>query len=102
MITDRLPEILERADRGDPVETIAADVGLSLGYIYGILRRERPKRERKPRERTSQMPAAVLGLYKRGIKPARIAALKGVSRAYVYRILTEAEQETQGVGPNAP
>ncbi len=71
------------------VEDIAARVNLGQGRIYALLRQHRPNRPRHPRRRTSELPAQVRGLTAKGIGPARIAALLGVTRQYVYKILAE-------------
>lgn len=84
-----LRRILTAADRNTPVADIAATVELTPGRVYAILRRERPRRKRKERRRTSDKPAMIRGMAGEGIKPARIALVLGVSRAYVYRILSE-------------
>ncbi len=89
MTTSPKDKILTRHDRGESVATIADALSLSPGYIYGVLRRERPKRQRKARETTSDMPRMIVGLHKQKIKPARIAVVLGVSRQYVHRVLSE-------------
>lgn len=92
MTTPLLPDILARADRGESAEAIAAASGLSVGYIYGILRRERPDLPRKRRAATSKVPATVRGMAATGIKAPRIAELLSIKRQYVYRILAEGTQ----------
>lgn len=89
MTTTTLSKILTRHDRGESVAAIAKALSLSPGYIYGVLRRFRPQRARKPRTPTSDMPRMIVGLHKQKIKPARIAVVLGVSRAYVYRHLPQ-------------
>ncbi len=42
--------IVKRCDRGEHPDAIAEAEGVTLGYVYQILREHRPKRARKPRE----------------------------------------------------
>lgn len=86
-MTTTLDKILTRADRGEPVTKIADALSLSPGYIYGVLRAERPKRQRKARETTSDMPRMIRGLQRAGLKPARIAVVLGITRQYVSKVL---------------
>ena len=67
------------------VADIAKRTQLSVGRVYSVLRVERPERKRSPRPRTSDLPAKIKALAAQEIKPARIALLLNVSRAYVYR-----------------
>lgn len=90
MDNDRLNTILRLADAGVLVATIAAAVALTPGRVYALLRVHRPDRQRTPRPCTSDKPRAIRGLAGEGIRPARIAALLGVRRQYVYRVLGEA------------
>ncbi len=80
--------ILKRHDAGELVEAIAKAESCTPGYVYGILRRERPKRKRKPRASTSELVPKIRGMAQT-IKPARIAELIGCSRAYVHKVLSE-------------
>jgi len=85
-----LTTLLALADDGADVPTIAARVSLGEGRVYALLRKHRPDRARKPRKRTSELPAKVLGLRAAGVTdPVRIAFLLDVSRQYVYRILAD-------------
>ena len=77
--------ILARHDKGQPVKEISRALDVSSGFIYRVLRDLRPNRKRKPREKTSDVPRMIAGLAKQGIKPARVAVVLGVTRAYVYR-----------------
>ena len=72
----------------DPA-VVARALSLSLGTVYAVLRAHRPTRKRKARPRSSDKRQQILGLVARGHKPARVAELVGVSRAYVYRVLAE-------------
>lgn len=86
--------VLLRCDKGEYPEDIAAAEGVTLGYVYQILREHRPKRARKPREKTSAARAAILfyAMVER-LPPAEIVAkMKGkCSRQLVYRELKAAE-----------
>lgn len=82
-----LARVLELADSDKPVAEIAADVKLTQGRVYAVLREHRPDRKRSPRPCTSDLPAKIKILFAEKIKPARIAVLLDVSRAYVYRHL---------------
>jgi DNA invertase Pin-like site-specific DNA recombinase len=90
-VTD-VSRIIALSDKGKFPAEIAAALDIPAGRVYHVLRAERPKRERKPRERTSNKRPKVLALHDKGIKPARIAFVLRVSRAYVYRILSELSQ----------
>ncbi len=87
-----LSQILELHDAGHYPDAISSALPVSLGYVHGVLRRERPGRTRKPRERNSPLRAKILGLRAAGISPGRVAELlvNECSRAYVYRVLGEA------------
>ena len=84
--------ILLRNDAGEPPATIAAAEAVSLGYVYGVLRSERPDRKRKARVTTSDKGRQIRGLAADGHKPKRIAFLCDVSRQYVYRELAKATE----------
>lgn len=94
-MTDRLDHtaaILSLSDSGEHPQAIALALTLPAGRVYAVLRQHRPKRTRKPRVCTSDVPEKVRGLrFVCGYEPPRIAALLDVSRAYVYRILAEAQ-----------
>lgn len=89
-------QILALHDAGSHPDAIASRLAISTGYVYGILRRERPDRTRKPRERNSVLRLRILGLRECGIAPGRVVALleKECSKAYVYRVLKERETGT--------
>lgn len=82
-----LPDILARSDRNESVDEIARVADVSPGRIYALLRKHRPDRARKPRERTSEIPAKIRALDLQKIKPRRIAFLLDVTPAYVYKVL---------------
>lgn len=89
-MTPTQADIIRLHDRGQHADAIHAAVGGSLTYVYATLREHRPKRERKPRGRTSPKHDQVKALHGIKTKPGEIARLLGVSRAYVHRILAEA------------
>ncbi len=93
MTTPTLRTILELHDAGHYPDAIAGAAYVSLGYVHGVLRRARPGRTRKPRERNSPLRAKILGLRAAGISPGRVAELLAneCSRAYVYRVLGEVQ-----------
>lgn len=86
-----LATILELHDAGHYPDAIAGAANVSLGYVHGVLRRERPNRTRKPRPRNSPLRAKILGLRAAGITAKRVAELLAneCSRTYVYRVLQE-------------
>lgn len=83
--------ILKLYDSGKYAPEIATLLDVSKGYVYGILREERPKRKRKPRDKTSRLREMILGLHDQGIPPARIAFLlqRSCTRQYVYRVIAD-------------
>lgn len=83
--------ILKRHDEGEHVAEIATAESVSIGHVYGTLRKHRPERERKPRERTSERRRFILGLLAQDIRPRRVAFLAQVTPAYVYQLM---DQET--------
>ena len=87
--------ILDLSDAGHHPDAIAAALPVSASTVYNVLRAHRPKRKRKPRPRTSDLPGKVRYLAGRGIKPARIAFLMECSRQYVARVLAT----PTGLGP---
>lgn len=87
-MTDTLAQILTLHDKGTPVAAIATAAGVSPGYVYGILRSERPDRARSPRTRTSKKRQMIVGLLARH-SVARVAFLCDCSHAYVYKIQNE-------------
>lgn len=89
LVTPTAAAILERHDRGETVSAIADAEKVSASFVYSVLRDQRPERPRKARAATSDKPRLIAGLAAQGIKPARIAVVLGVSRAYVYRHLGE-------------
>lgn len=83
-----LQSILEACDAGLFPADIAASTGASLSRVYTALREHRPERARKPRPTTSSRPEQVRGMVKVAkMKPARVAAVLGVTRQYVYKCL---------------
>lgn len=92
-MTTTLSQILSLHDAGHYPDAIAGAASVSLGYVHGVLRRERPGRTRKPRPRNSPLRAKILGLRAAGILPGRVAELLAneCSRTYVYRVLGEVQ-----------
>jgi hypothetical protein len=88
-VTTSPAQILALHDAGQTVSAIASSANVSQGYVYALLRAERPERKRAPRTRTSEVPAKIRFLSEQGIGAARVAVLLGVSRAYVYRVISE-------------
>lgn len=86
-MTNLPASILTLCDRGQSPAEIAAALGVSAGYVYKVLRDERPDRPRKSRRQTSEKPAQIRALAAREIAVPRIAFLLDCSTAYVYRIL---------------
>lgn len=88
-----LSQILTLHDAGHYPDAIADAADVSLGYVHGVLRRERPGRTRKPRPRNSPLRAKILGLRAAGIETKRVAELLAneCSRTYVYRVLGEVQ-----------
>lgn len=84
-------QVLTLCDQGRTPASIAAALTLHRGKVYALLRAERPFRKRAPRPLTSAVPARIAALRKAGVGAARIGRLLGVSRAYVYRALANAE-----------
>ena len=85
-----IERILKRHDDGErSVAKIAGAEGVSIGYVYGILREHRPDRKRKPRERTSERRKLILGLLAQDIKPRRVAFLTDCTPAYVYALIDQ-------------
>lgn len=91
MTTPTLAQILQLHDAGHYPDAISSAADVSLGYVHGVLRRARPGRTRKPRERNSPLRAKILGLRAAGIATKRVAELLAneCSRTYVYRVLGE-------------
>lgn len=85
-------DILKRHDTGKDAAAIAGALGVSLSYVYATLRTWRPDRARKAHPKRSDEPRIIVGMFDRGHKPARIAACRGLSRAYIYRVLGEANR----------
>lgn len=89
-MSDLVQKILARHDAGEKsVTKIAAAEGVSPGYVYGVLREHRPKRKRKPRERTSEKRRLILGLLAQDIPPPRAAFLADVTPSYVYQLIDQ-------------
>lgn len=91
-MTPLLQNILTRHDANESVAAIALACQVSVGYVYGILRKYRKDRTRKPRERTSERRRLIAGLSAQGIPPGRVAYLAQCSEQYVYRIIKEQQQ----------
>jgi IS30 family transposase len=89
--TTKREQILTRSDAGESVAAISGALDVTPGYVYGVLRTERPRRARKVRDKTSELRRMVLGLAAQKIPPARIAFLlqRSCKRQYIYRILAE-------------
>lgn len=86
------PQILALCDAGHTPAQIASRLGLPAGKVYAVLRAERPDRTRAPRQRTSGVPAKMLALHGAGVGVARVAELLRCSRAYCYKVLTDAKE----------
>jgi hypothetical protein len=84
-----IESILKRHDNGEHVAVIATAENVSIGYVYGVLRKHRPDRQRKPRERTSERRRFILGLLAQDIRPRRVAFLAQVTPAYVYGLMKQ-------------
>lgn len=82
-----LQQILAAADAGHDVAAIAAAHDTSVSKVYALLREYRPGRARKPRRRSSQKRAMILGLAAKGHEADRVAFLAQCSKAWVYRVL---------------
>jgi len=81
-------KIVRRSDRGEHPDAIAEALGVSLSTVYSVLRELRPKRKRKPRPCTSDIPDIIRALYReKKMKPRRISEVLGITRAYVYKCL---------------
>lgn len=87
--------IVIMSDAGRHPAEIAERLKLSVGKVYAVLREQRPDRPRKPRTPTSDIPRMVLGLAAQDIPARRIAKLCKCSRAYVYRIIAEANESAR-------
>lgn len=83
--------ILARHDKGESVATISRALSVTPGYVFGILRDERPDRPHGNRGRRKSELRVAIRFHStvEQMAPARIAEKLGVSRAYVYRILSE-------------
>lgn len=89
-MSDLINAILKRHDGGETdANAIAADEGVSFGYVYGVLREHRPGRPRKPRTRTSEKRKLILGLLASGIAARRVAFLAECTPAYVYALVKQ-------------
>lgn len=92
-MTHTCAQILTLSDAGKHPDEIAAALTLSPSTVYTVLRTQRPDRKRKPRAVTSELPCRIRWLAGRGHKPARIAVMLQVSRAYIYRVLAAKESK---------
>lgn len=82
-----ITKILARSDRGKSAQEITAELGVSLGHVYAVLRAHRPDRPRKQHEKRSDKPSRIAMLHLQNMHPEDIADELGVSRTYVYRHL---------------
>lgn len=86
MTSTTTQRILALVDAGETdAAAIAKALTCSPGYVYRVLRSERPDRERKPHRRWSNMPEQIRALFKVNKDAARTAKLLKCSTAYVYR-----------------
>lgn len=85
-----MQRVLDLSDAGSTPAAIASAIPAPLATVYAILRAHRPDRPRAPRTRTAVLPVKIRGLLDAGHKPARVAELVGCSRAYVYRVQSDA------------
>lgn len=86
-------QICELSDAGHFPGQIADLLGITKGRVYDVLRKMRPNRARKPRQRVSLLPAQIKSLHSIGTPVPRIAQLLGITSAYVYKVLQD-EQKT--------
>lgn len=86
MATEHIVQLAKNAYPSD----IAADTGYTVSWICKVLKRANKSRARKPRGQTSAIRPWILWLGAGGMKPSQIAKSLGVSRAYVYKILSDA------------
>lgn len=84
--------IVKLAESGKFAPDIAEKLGLSLSWVYTVLRSSGLELGRKPRTRTSELRPRVLDLIKKRLSAPDIAAELDISRAYVYRIIAEEKQ----------
>lgn len=94
--TDAGRAVLARCDKGEYPDDIAEAEGVTLGYVYQILREHRPKRARKPREKTSTARAAILfyAMVEKLPPHEIVAKMAGkCSRQLIYRILSESGRQ---------
>jgi CRP-like cAMP-binding protein len=84
-------QVLILHDDGTTAPQIAEALGVTPGYVFGILRDERPNRPHGNRGRRKSELRVAIRFHStvEQMAPARIAEKLGVSRAYVYRILGE-------------
>lgn len=89
-MTTTREKIVARSDRGEHPAEIAAAVGVGLSRVYTILQKHRPDRERKPRVRNGQVRKDItFDLRVTKLSPAQIAAKRGCTRQYVYKLMGE-------------
>lgn len=86
MATEHIVQLAQNAYPTD----IAADTGYSVSWVCKVLKRANRSRGRKPRGHSSEIRPKILQLKSDGLDPPEIAAELEISRAYVYRILSEA------------
>lgn len=95
MKPDRLAQLLQAADQGARAADIAASLGVTPAAVYSQLKKHRRGRKRSPRvEGFNETRFKIVGLLAAGHLPSRVAAVVGVSRAYVYKIQGEGTNVT--------
>lgn len=85
-MTATVDSLLRDADAGMLVADLARRYSLPPGRVYSLLREHRPDRRRSPRTRTAALPVQIRGMLGLGLRPARVAFLLGITRAYVYAV----------------
>ena len=89
-MSKKVDKILKAYDAGKSVAEIALFAEVTQGYVYLILRNQRPDRPRKKHVTRSDLPRVICELVAKEIKPSVVATALGVSRAYVYKVLRTA------------
>lgn len=82
-------EILRRTDAGQSPKEIAAALDMDVHLLYSVLRQYRPRRKRARRPFVSSKRPLVLAMWAEGIRAARIAEVLEISRARVYKMLSQ-------------
>lgn len=90
-MTTTLTKILALADADPPapVSTIAANLSVSPGYVYGVLREHRPTRKRKAHKRSDRHYKIVNMHFLEGKSATQIADELGLKRQGVHRHLSK-------------